>query len=127
MELLSTYIPIDRRLALAQKEALPERTHGTALFADISGFTPLTEALVAELGPRRGSDELTRQLNQVYDALIAEVQLTVAVSLLSAGMPLLAGLMLITASGLRPAARPFKALWSPLPGHTPQGQRFPWP
>jgi hypothetical protein len=39
----------------------------------ISGFTPLTEALVKELGPRRGAEELTRQLNAVYGALIAEV------------------------------------------------------
>ena len=43
------------------------------LFADISGFTPLTEALVRTLGPRRGAEELARQLNEIYDALIAEV------------------------------------------------------
>jgi len=42
------------------------------LFADISGFTPLTEALVRTLGARRGAEELNRQLNEVYDALIAE-------------------------------------------------------
>ena len=46
---------------------------GAALFADISGFTPLTEALVRELGPQRGAEELTRYLNLVYDALINEV------------------------------------------------------
>jgi len=38
---------------------------GTVLFADISGFTPLTEALVRTLGPRRGAEELARQLNEV--------------------------------------------------------------
>ena len=35
-----------------------------ALFADISGFTPLTEALVAELGPQRGAEELTAALER---------------------------------------------------------------
>jgi class 3 adenylate cyclase len=46
---------------------------GAALFADISGFTLLTDALLDTLGSRRGTDELTRCLNQVYDALIREV------------------------------------------------------
>jgi predicted ATPase/class 3 adenylate cyclase len=70
METVSAYIPIDRRLALAAGEDLPEQMHGTALFADISGFTPLTEMLARQLGARRGAEELTRQLNRVYDALI---------------------------------------------------------
>ncbi len=73
MEPLSAYIPQDRRQALARGAALPERMVGAALFADISGFTPLTEALARALTPRRGAEELTRQLNAVYDALIAEV------------------------------------------------------
>jgi class 3 adenylate cyclase/predicted ATPase len=64
---------MDRRQAMARGEPLPERTQGAALFADISGFTPLTEALTRTLGPQRGAEELTRQLNLVYDALIAEV------------------------------------------------------
>ncbi|MBV7328667.1 adenylate/guanylate cyclase domain-containing protein [Chloroflexi bacterium TSY] len=69
----SAYIPMDRRLALAEGRELPQRTHGAALFADISGFTPLTEALAVELGPRRGAEELTLHLNRVYDALIGEL------------------------------------------------------
>ncbi len=73
MESPEAYIPIDRRLALAHKQDLPDRTVGAALFADISGFTPLTEALVRALGPQRGAEELPRQLNLIYDALIAEV------------------------------------------------------
>jgi predicted ATPase/class 3 adenylate cyclase len=73
MESLSVYIPMDRRQALARGASLPDRAQGAALFADISGFTPLTEALVRELGPQRGSEELTRHLNMVYDALIAEL------------------------------------------------------
>ena len=36
------YIPGDRRRALAAGVELPDRVHGAALFADISGFTPLT-------------------------------------------------------------------------------------
>src|SRR5690242_20167839 len=73
MESLHAYIPTDRRHALAQGVELPDRTSGAALFADISGFTPLTEALVRLLGPQRGTEELPRQLNIVYDALIAQV------------------------------------------------------
>lgn len=73
METPSVYIPMDRRQALARGESLPERTHGAGLFADISGFTPLTEALALELGPKRGAEELTHHLNRVFDALIAEL------------------------------------------------------
>ncbi len=69
----AVYIPIDRRIALAREESLPAEAQGTALFADISGFTPLTEALTVELGPKRGAEELTVHLNQVYGALIAEL------------------------------------------------------
>ena len=73
MEIPSAYIPMDRRQALARGESLPDRTRGTALYADISGFTPLTEELVRSLGPQRGAEELTRHLNAVYDALITEL------------------------------------------------------
>lgn len=74
MEALYAYIPTDRRFALAQGAALPDHTTGAALFADISGFTPLTEALVGALGSRRGAEELTVWLNKIYDALIAEIE-----------------------------------------------------
>jgi class 3 adenylate cyclase/tetratricopeptide (TPR) repeat protein len=73
LKALNAYIPIDRRQAMARDEDLPDRTRGAALFADISGFTPLTNALAEELGPKRGAEELTKQLNAVYDALITEV------------------------------------------------------
>src|SRR5579859_2419702 len=69
----SIYMPIDRWDALAHDRVLSERTVGTALFADISGFTPLTEALTNAFGARRGAEELTIHLNTVYTALIAEV------------------------------------------------------
>lgn len=73
MDSLIAFVPMDRRLALLEGRSLPDRTEGAALFADISGFTPLTEALVRELGPLRGAEELTRHLNLVYDALINEL------------------------------------------------------
>jgi adenylate cyclase len=70
----NAFIPEDRRRALAAGRTLPPRTEGSALFADISGFTPLTEALARQLGPRRGAEVLTHQLNQVYSALISAVE-----------------------------------------------------
>lgn len=66
----SAYVPMDRRLAMASGATLAEATHGTALFADISGFTPLTEAFARELGLQRGAEEITRQVNRVHAALI---------------------------------------------------------
>jgi len=72
-EPLHVYMPMDRRQALVRGETLPDRTSGAALFADISGFTPLTAALARELGPQRGAEELGRLLNQVYGALVAKV------------------------------------------------------
>jgi predicted ATPase/class 3 adenylate cyclase len=73
METLAAYIPMDRQQSLVSGVDLPERMSGTALFADISGFTPLTEALALEFGPQRGAEELTLYLNRVFTALIAEV------------------------------------------------------
>ena len=70
MQKYSVYLPVDRQYAIAKDLPLPDRVQGTALFADISGFTPLTEALVREFGAQRGVEELTRYLNQVYDTLI---------------------------------------------------------
>jgi len=67
------YIARDRRVALAAGVELPDRVFGAALFADISGFTPLTEALAAELGPERGAEELTANLNRIFNAIIAEL------------------------------------------------------
>ena len=57
MESLAAYIPTDRRYVLARGVDLPTHTMGAALFADISGFTPLTEVLVQALGPQRGAED----------------------------------------------------------------------
>src|SRR5437660_5365689 len=67
------YIPGDRRRALARGRPIPDRVRGAGLFADISGFTPLTETLARELGPQRGAEELTGHLNRVFHALIAQL------------------------------------------------------
>ncbi|HSL44726.1 MAG TPA: tetratricopeptide repeat protein [Anaerolineales bacterium] len=74
MPRLGTYLPQDRLRALIAGEKLPNRPNGSAIFADISGFTPLTEKLTQTLGPRRGVEILSRQLNAVYGALIGEVE-----------------------------------------------------
>lgn len=72
---LTGYLPQDRLASLARGEpGLPDRAAGAAVFADISGFTPLAEALAVALGPRRGPEELTRQLNCIYDVVIREVE-----------------------------------------------------
>ena len=67
------YIARDRRRALAAGVDLPDRVSGSALFADISGFTPLTEALAAELGAQRGAEELTVNIGRVFHAVIGEL------------------------------------------------------
>jgi predicted ATPase/class 3 adenylate cyclase len=74
LETLVAYLPQDRRLAMAAGRELPSRTRGAALCADLSGFTPLTEALARKLGKRRGAEELTLRLNRFYEALIAPVE-----------------------------------------------------
>ena len=67
------YIAGDRRRALGDGRELPDRVKGSAIFADISGFTPLTEALAKELGPQRGAEELTAALDVVFDAVLGEL------------------------------------------------------
>lgn len=67
------YIARDRRRALADGLELPDRVQGSGIFADISGFTPLTEALRNELGPQRGAEELTANLDRAFHAVIAEL------------------------------------------------------
>ncbi len=67
------YIAGDRRRALASGADLADRVNGAALFADISGFTPLTEALVAELGAQRGAEELSTILDGLFAELLAHL------------------------------------------------------
>ncbi len=73
IERLLAYLPPDRAATVLGAGPLPESDSGAVLFSDISGFTPLTEAVVARYGPRQGGEEFTNRLNAVYDALITEV------------------------------------------------------
>ncbi|MFN8446772.1 MAG: tetratricopeptide repeat protein [Caldilineaceae bacterium] len=74
MNIANAFLPQDRLAAFANNRELPQETVGSVLFADISGFTPLADALAKLHGSRRGADELTRHLNEVYNALIHEVE-----------------------------------------------------
>ena len=67
------YVAGDRRRALAAGLPLPDPATGSALFADISGFTPLTEALVAEHGRQRGAEELSGVLDRLFDDLLVHL------------------------------------------------------
>jgi class 3 adenylate cyclase len=73
LDALAVYVPEDRRQAMARGKRLPEYMQGAALFADISGFTPLAEALVYHYGSQRGAEELTSLLDRVYNALIGQL------------------------------------------------------
>lgn len=64
------YLPGDRRRALAEGRELPEHATGAALFADISGFTALGDALAAQVGPKRGAEELNDLVNSVFEPLL---------------------------------------------------------
>ncbi len=70
---LDFFIPEDRRQALLKGETLPIHSHGAVLFADLSGFTKLTSDLSTQLGPQRGAEELTRQLDPIYTELIGAI------------------------------------------------------
>jgi class 3 adenylate cyclase/tetratricopeptide (TPR) repeat protein len=73
MSVNAAYLPSDRLHTLINGNDLPHTSQGSALFADISGFTSVTERLREIYGPRRGAEELAGHLNRVYEALIAEV------------------------------------------------------
>lgn len=73
MATIDAFLPMDRRAALAQGFELADRVKGAALFADISGFTPLSLALSGELGVRRGAEELNNQINRIFSAIISQV------------------------------------------------------
>jgi len=70
---LTSFIPLDRRKALASGKPLPDHANGTVLFADVSGFTRLTGVLMQAMGPNRGAEELLNILNPVFKSLIEKV------------------------------------------------------
>ena len=67
------YIARDRRQALLEERAMETHVSGAAVFADISGFTPLTEALVEELGPQRGPEELVGHIDRLFTGVIDDL------------------------------------------------------
>jgi predicted ATPase/class 3 adenylate cyclase len=68
------YIAQDRRRALAQGSPLPRQADGAALVADIAGFTALTARMAADMGARRGTDELAARIDSVYEALVEAIE-----------------------------------------------------
>src|SRR3954471_19674713 len=68
------YMPEHLARAIAARPAALQigrarRVHAVALFADVSGFTPMSEAL-ARTG-RRGAEDLTLILNRYFTRMIA--------------------------------------------------------
>src|SRR5512134_2993998 len=79
LRILAAYVPPDvaRAALLRDTPVDPEqprfrRFPAAVLFADVSGFTPLTEGL-ARKGPE-GAEELTRLLNAYFSRMIALVE-----------------------------------------------------
>jgi len=70
---LQTFLPRTRCRALATQQPIPSQVSGACLFADISGFTPLTESLGSSLGAQQGAEVLTGIINDVFERLIAQV------------------------------------------------------
>jgi len=73
VESFSAFLPIDRLLALATGSPIPTHGQGAALFADLSGFMPLTERLVREFGEQGAAEVLTDTLNTVFEELIHHI------------------------------------------------------
>jgi class 3 adenylate cyclase/predicted ATPase len=76
---IATYVPPNIvRATLAEStpspptDAMPDRFPAAILFADVSGFTPLTEAL-AQKGAE-GPEELTRLLNGYFSRMITLIE-----------------------------------------------------
>ncbi len=79
LPILAAYVPpaVARAALRHSRRALSQtpqadRFPAAVLFADISGFTPLTEAL-AQKGPE-GAEELTRLLNTYFSRMIALIE-----------------------------------------------------
>ncbi len=73
---LSAYIPQDRRRAIAQGKDLPDRMSGAALFVDVCDSVEISNVILANSrSSERGADELSKQLNRIYNALTLRVDL----------------------------------------------------
>ncbi len=71
---MHSYLPQDWSRVLLSREELPDRTHWTALFADIIRLYPMTKKTDHRTRPRRGAEELSSGLNQIYDVLIGVLE-----------------------------------------------------
>ncbi len=70
---LPTYIAADRRQAMSAGQTLLDRQRGTVLFADIGGFSPLSEAMENAYGLQRGAEELATAVSAIFDDLVESV------------------------------------------------------
>ena len=70
---VASFLTRARCRSIAEEVPLSEVAAGACLFADISGFTPLTESLGKSLGPQQGAEVLTGIINEVFEALIPKV------------------------------------------------------
>ena len=73
MSRMDSFLPLDRRLNLTTGKEFPEFSKGAVLFADVSGFTSLTENLASLHGAARGPELVTQALNLVFGILISEI------------------------------------------------------
>ncbi len=73
MNILNSYIPVDRQHALANGQQLPQTAEGAVLFADFRGFTQITDLLYREFGPNRGADVMAVWLEKAFDAIFKPV------------------------------------------------------
>lgn len=71
---MATHLAADRRQAVHGGHWLPDREQGCVLFADIGGFTTLTEAMDAKLGAQRGAESLAMCVHRVFDTLVDAVE-----------------------------------------------------
>jgi class 3 adenylate cyclase/tetratricopeptide (TPR) repeat protein len=72
MDVLTSFIPMDRRQALAAGTTLPGEVTGAVLFADLAGYTALTTALAA-VDPADTGDRLRQALAPLFAALVDAV------------------------------------------------------
>lgn len=70
---LGTFLPMDRRVAIAHGAPLPARVQGAALLGDLSGFTALTRAFVAAYGAQRGAEEMRQTIDGMVRPLLDAV------------------------------------------------------
>ncbi|MCP4359095.1 MAG: hypothetical protein GY796_13855 [Chloroflexi bacterium] len=69
----AAFLHQDYRQALSHNDVVSLQPEGTALFADISGFTSLTRLLSQDLGRNQGAQAVLAHINPVYEALITEL------------------------------------------------------